>query len=82
MDTYVKGNYSISATNVDVYAKGNLTEKVDGNRKTTVTGTETLEITGAVDQKYKAMLTTKITGAASIKSDVAMVVGGSTISFN
>jgi len=28
------------------------------------------------------MLTTKITMAASIKSDVAMVVGGSTISFN
>ena len=83
MDTYVKGNYSITAGgNLDIYAMGNLTEKVDGNRKTTITGTETLEITGAVDQKYKAMLTTKITGAASIKSDVAMVVGGSTISFN
>jgi len=84
--------------NIDVYAVGNLTEKVDGNRKTTITGTETLEITGAVtntykaalneevtgavDQQYKAMLTTKISGAASIKSDVAMVVGGSTISFN
>jgi len=84
--------------NLDVYAMGNLTEKVDGNRKTTITGTETLEITGAVkntlsatlteevtgavDQQYKNMLTTKITMAASIKSDVAMVVGGSTISFN
>jgi len=83
MDTYVKGNYSITAGgNLDVYAMGNLTEKVDGNRKTTITGTETLEITGAVDQKYKNILTTKITMAASIKSDVAMVVGGSTISFN
>jgi len=98
MDTYVKGNYSISATNVDVYAKGNLTEKVDGNRKTTITGTETLEIgkavtntfkaavteeiTGAVTQTLSATLTTNISGAASIKSTVAMVVGGSTISFN
>ena len=91
MDTYVKGNYSITAGgNLDVYAMGNLTEKVDGNRKTTITGTETLEITGAVDEKFtaavnqtlSATLTTNISGAASIKSTVAMVVGGSTISFN
>ena len=84
--------------NLDVYAMGNLTEKVDGNRKTTITGTETLEITGAVTNTFKAALTeeitgavtqtlsatltTNISGAASIKSTVAMVVGGSTISFN
>ena len=84
--------------NMDVYAVGNLTEKVDGNRKTTITGTETLEITGAVTNTFKAAvteeitgavtqtlsatLTTNISGAASIKSTVAMVVGGSTISFN
>ena len=91
MDTYVKGNYSITAGgNLDVYAMGNLTEKVDGNRKTTITGTETLKITGAVDVKFtaavnqtlSATLTTNISGAASIKSTVAMVIGGSTISFN
>ena len=91
MDTYVKGNYSITAGgNLDVYAMGNLTEKVDGNRKTTIKGTETLEITGAVDEKFtaavnqtlSATLTTNISGAASIKSTVAMVIGGSTISFN
>ena len=84
--------------NLDVYAMGNLTEKVDGNRKTTITGTETLEITGAVTNTFKAAvteeitgavtqtlsdaLTTNISGAASIKSTVAMVIGGSTISFN
>ena len=84
--------------NLDVYAMGNLTEKVDGNRKTTITGTETLEITGAVTNTFKAAvteeitgavtqtlsdaLTTNISGAASIKSTVAMVIAGSTISFN
>lgn len=84
--------------NMDVYAVKNLTEKVDGNRKTTITGTETLEITGAVTNTFKAALTeeitgavtqtlsdaltTNISGAASIKSTVAMVIGGSTISFN
>jgi hypothetical protein len=84
--------------NMDVYAVGNLTEKIIGNRKTTITGTETLaitkdvkntlsgtlteNITGATIQNYKNALTTKITMAASIKSDLAMVIGGSTISFN
>jgi hypothetical protein len=84
--------------NMDVYAVGNLTEKIKGNRKTTITGTETLaitgnvgntmsgtlteNITGATIQNYKNVLTTKITMAASIKSDLAMVIGGSTISFN
>ena len=84
--------------NMDVYTAKNLTEKVDGNRKTTISGTETLaitgnvgntlsgtlteNITGATIQNYKNVLTTKITMAASIKSDLAMVIGGSTISFN
>jgi len=84
--------------NMDVYTAKNLTEKIIGNRKTTITGTETLaitkdvkntlsgtlteNITGATIQNYKNALTTKITMAASIKSDLAMVIGGSTISFN
>ena len=84
--------------NIDVYAGGNLTELVDGNRKTTITGTETLEITGAVKntfkdklteevtmdvkQDYKVNLTTTIGALGSIKASAAMVVGGSSISFN
>ena len=84
--------------NIDVYAGGNLTELVDGNRKTTITGTETLEITGNVKntmkgslteevtmnvtQDYKINLTTTIGALGSIKASAAMVVGGSSISFN
>ena len=84
--------------NIDVYAGKNLTELVDGNRKTTITGTETLEITGAVKntfkdklteevtmdvtQDYKINLTTTIGALGSIKASAAMVVGGSSISFN
>ena len=84
--------------NIDVYAGGNLTEKVDGNRLTTITGTETLEITGNVTntmkgslteevtmnvtQDYKINLTTTIGALGSIKASAAMVVGGSSISFN
>ena len=84
--------------NLDTYAVGNLTEKVDGNRKTTITGTETLEITGNVTntmkgslteevtmnvtQDYKINLTTTIGALGSIKASAAMVVGGSSISFN
>ena len=99
MDTYVKGNYSVSAGgNIDVYAGKNLTELVDGNRETTITGTETLEITGNVEntmkgtlteevtmnvtQDYKINLTTTITALGSIKATGAMTVGGSSISFN
>ena len=71
---------------------------MDGNRKTTITGTETLEITGEVKntfkdklteevtmdvkQDYKANLTTTITALGSIKATGAMTVGGSSISFN
>jgi hypothetical protein len=84
--------------NIDVYAGKNLTELVDGNRKTTITGTETLEITGNVTntmkgtlteevtmnvtQDYKINLTTTIGALGSIKASAAMVVGGSSISFN
>ena len=99
MDTYVKGNYSVSAGgNIDVYAGKNLTELVDGNRKTTIKGTETLEITKEVKntfkdklteevtmdvtQDYKVNLTTTIGALGSIKASAAMVVGGSSISFN
>ena len=99
MDVYVKGNYSVSAGgNIDVYAGGNLTEKVDGNRLTTITGTETLEVTKAVKNTFKdklteevtldvkqdskANLTTLITALGSIKATGAMTVGGSSISFN
>ena len=91
MDTYVKGNYSVSAGgNIDVYAKGNLTEKVDGNRKTTITGNDEVSITGTLTAKvtkdvtntYSANLTTTITALGSIKASGAMVVGGSSISFN
>ena len=96
MDTYVKGNYSVSAGgNIDVYAGKNLTELVDGNRETTIKGTETLEITGNVKntmkgslteevtmnvtQDYKINLTTTIGALGSIKASAAMVVGGSSI---
>ena len=83
MDVYVKGNYSVSAGgNIDIYAGKNLTEKVDGNRKTTIKGTETIEVTKDVKQDYKLNLTTTITALGSIKASGAMVVGGSSISFN
>ena len=91
MDTYVKGNYSVSAGgNIDIYAKGNLTEKVDGNVKITVkgnvesaiTGSLTEEVTMDVTQDYKVNLTTTIGALGSIKASAAMVVGGSSISFN
>ena len=91
MDTYVKGNYSVSAGgNIDIYAGKNLTEKVDGNVKITVTGNVESAITGSlteevtmdVTQDYKVNLTTTIGALGSIKASAAMVVGGSSISFN
>ena len=91
MDTYVKGNYSVSAGgNIDIYAKKDLTEKVDGNVKITVkgnvesaiTGSLTEEVTMDVKQDYKVNLTTTIGALGSIKASAAMVVGGSSISFN
>ena len=91
MDTYVKGNYSVSAGgNIDIYAGKDLTEKVDGNVKITVTGNVESAITGSlteevtmdVTQDYKINLTTTIGALGSIKASAAMVVGGSSISFN
>jgi hypothetical protein len=99
MDTYVKGNYNLSVGGtMGVWVKDMVTEKFDGGRKTTITGTETLEISGAVEntfkdklteevtmdvkQDYKANLTTLITALGSIKATGAMTVGGSSISFN
>ena len=99
MDTYVKGNYNLSVGGtMGVWVKDMVTEKFDGGRKTTITGTETLEISGAVENKfkdklteevtmdvkqdYKANLTTLITALGSIKATGAMTVGGSSISFN
>ena len=91
MDTYVKGNSSVSAGgNIDIYAGTDLTEKVDGNVKITVTGNVESAITGSlteevtmdVTQDYKVNLTTTIGALGSIKASAAMVVGGSSISFN
>ena len=99
MDTYVKGNYNLSVGGtMGVWVKDMVTEKFDGGRKTTITGTETLEISGAVEntfkdklteevtmdvkQDYKANLTTLITALGSIKATGAMTVGGSSISCN
>ena len=91
MDTYVKGNYSVSAGgNIDIYAGKDLTEKVDGNVKITVTGNVESAITGSlteevtmdVTQDYTVNPTTTIGALGSIKASAAMVVGGSSISFN
>ena len=83
MDTYVKGNYNLSVGGTTgVYSKGLVTEKFDAGRKTTITGTETAEISGAVKQTYSATLETLITTTANIKASAAMTIGGSTISFN
>ena len=99
MDTYVKGNYNLSVGGtMGVWAGGLVTEQFDKGRKTTITGTETLEISGAVKntfgdalteevkmdvkQDYLANLTTTITVLGSIKASGAMTIGGSSISFN
>lgn len=99
MDTYVAKNYNISVGgSMGVWVKDMITEKFDGGRKTTITGTETLEVSKEVKntfkdklteevamdvtQTYKTNLTTTITALGSIKASGAMVVGGSSISFN
>ena len=131
MDTYIHGNYSLTVDgNMEVRTTGgkngervgNYTEKIYGDRKTTIMQSETVLIGGAVNktyedvfnlvvagevtktfndklnetvkldvtETYKANQTTKITGmldiaiekTGTIKSDLAMVVGGSSISFN
>ena len=83
MDTYVAKNFNLSVGgSMGVWVKDMITEKFDGGRKTTITGTETLEVSMDVTQTYKTNLTTKITALGSIKADGAMTVGGSSISFN
>ena len=99
MDTYVTKNYNLSVGGtMGIWSKGLVTELFDAGRKTTITGTETLEISGAVTntfknklteevtmdvkQDYKANLTTLITALGSITATGAMTVGGSSISFN
>ena len=99
MDTYVAKNYNISVGgSMGVWVKEMITEKFDGGRKTTITGTETLEVSKEVKntfkdklteevamdvtQDYKVNLTTTIGALGSIKASAAMVVGGSSISFN
>ena len=99
MDTYVAKNYNISVGgSMGVWVKEMITEKFDGGRKTTITGTETLEVSkevkntfkdklteevsNDVKQDYKTNLTTTITALGSIKASGAMTVGGSSISFN
>jgi hypothetical protein len=99
MDTYVAKNYNISVGgSMGVWVKEMITEKFDGGRKTTITGTETLEVSKEVKntfkdklteevamdvtQTYKTNLTTTITALGSIKASGAMTVGGSSISFN
>jgi hypothetical protein len=99
MDTYVKGDYNLSVgKSMGVWVKDMITEKFDGGRKTTITGTETLEVskevkntfkdklteevTMDVTQDYKVNLTTTIGVLGSIKATGAMTVGGSSISFN
>ena len=83
MDTYVAKNFNLSVGgSMGVWVKEMITEKFDGGRKTTITGTETLEVSMDVTQDYKMNLTTTITALGSIKATGAMTVGGSSISFN
>ena len=115
MDIYVEKNYNLSVGGTTgIWSGGLVTELFDAGRKTTITGTETLEISGAVEntfkdkltlevtkevkntfkdklteevtmdvkQDYKVNLTTTIGALGSIKASAAMVVGGSSISFN
>ena len=99
LDTVVYGNYSLTVMGTtDILSHGKLTELFNDDRLTTIKGTETLEITGAVKntfkatlteevtgdvtQDYKVNLTTKIGAIGSIKASGAMIVGGSSISFN
>ena len=62
--------------------KGKETLEVTGAVKNTFKATLTEEVTGDVTQDYKVNLTTKIGAIGSIKADGAMIVGGSSISFN
>ena len=99
MDTYVAKDYNLSVGGtMGVYSKGLVTEKFDAGRKTTITGTETLAISGAttntysdaltetvklaVKQDYSMTLDMNIETLSNIKAKGAMTIGGSTVSFN
>ena len=83
LEYLVHGDYSLTVDgNIDVWAGKNLTELVDGHRETTIKGTETLEITGAVKYTFENTLDINIKLVTNIKSEAAMTVGGSSISFN
>ena len=83
LDTIVHGNYSLTVKGTtELYSYGKVTELFKDDRKTTIKGTETLKITGAVKYTFENTLDINIKLATNIKSDAAMTVGGSTISFN
>ena len=91
IDLYAKGNLTEKVDgNRKTTITGEETLEITGPVKNTFKATLTEEVTGAVTQTYDAMLTTKISmtaditagGVANIKSDVAMIIGGSSISFN
>ena len=64
MDVYVAKNYNLSVGGtLGVWSKGLVTEQFDAGRKTTITGTETLEISGAVENTFKDKLTLEVTKA-------------------
>ena len=64
MDIYVEKNYNLSVGGTTgIWSGGLVTELFDAGRKTTITGTETLEISGAVENTFKDKLTLEVTGA-------------------
>jgi len=61
MDIYVEKNYNLSVGGTTgIWSKGLVTELFDAGRKTTITGTETLEISGAVENTFKDKLTLEV----------------------
>ena len=93
------GDYNLSVgKSMGVWVKEMITEKFDGGRTTTITGTETLEISGAVtntfkdklteevtmavEQTYSATLKTSVTAAANLEATGVMTIKGSVVSFN
>ena len=61
MDIYVEKNYNLSVGGTTgIWSGGLVTELFDAGRKTTITGTETLEISGAVENTFKDKLTLEV----------------------